>query len=263
MLALPAGAAVVTQMRVVTPFRPFPAESIEHRALGPFDWIGAIEMLRVSVRRACGCDTVAITDVDTDLPGPTFKYRTLDRRLMIWILEVSRCYLASDDFDRDTVMCSPDMLVFEDLRRWFIGGVCDIGIVFRPGHPDRPILNALQWWPVASRMALVKFYTDAIELAKTLPDDLIVWGADSEPFRQLLQPMRPGIGKRLSGIVVNLIDSRSVMKSLTRDMIDALENGLPVDSTRAVMDFRYLRKRHMRAFFDATIGAGQPAERTI
>ena len=44
-------------MRVVSPFRPFPAESDPHRALGPFDWVEALRMLRASVLQACDCET--------------------------------------------------------------------------------------------------------------------------------------------------------------------------------------------------------------
>ena len=59
------------RMRVVSPYRPFVPESGSHQALGPFDWVGALGMLRTSVRVACGCETYALTDVDTTLPGPT------------------------------------------------------------------------------------------------------------------------------------------------------------------------------------------------
>lgn len=237
-------------MRVVTPYRPFVAESREHIELGPFDWVAAIEMLRVSVARACRCETVAITDHDTALPGPTFHYETQERRLMFWILEVSLRYLESRDFDVDTVMVSPDSLVFVNLRGWFAG---DIGIIVRPHHPARPILNALQWWPVRSRDVLVDLYRKALALAKELPEDLQTWGADSEPFRTLLKPLLPGCGPRKSGIVANLIDSRQVMTPLTSEMIASLDAGNRIDPPTAVVDFRYLRKRHMRAYFEATL----------
>lgn len=241
----------MTEMRVVTPYKPFKPESREHLELGPFDWVGAIEMLRASVERSCHCDTVAITDQTTALPGPTFQYYTRETRLMFWILEVSLCYLAGPHFDRDTVLVSPDSLVFCDLRQWFAG---DIGIVVRPHHPARPILNGVQWWPLQSRDALIRLYTKALEIAKRLPEDQQVWGADSEPFRKLLKPLHPGCGPRKSGIVANLVDSRHVMVPLTSEMIQALEQGQQVDPPQAVIDFRYLRKKHMRAYFDATVG---------
>jgi hypothetical protein len=237
-------------MRVVTPYRPFPPESREHIELGPFDWVGAIEMLRVSVDRFCACDTVTLTDIDTDVPGPVFAYRTAERRLMFWILEVALRYLESAEFDTDTVLVSPDSLVFCDLRQWFAG---DIGMVVRPMHPERPILNALQWWPVASKDALVTLYRRALAIAHTLPEDIQVWGADSKPFEKLLKPLVPGCGPRKSGIVANLIDSRMVMTPLTSEVIKRLEAGEPIQPPSMVVDFRYLRKKFLRRYFDATL----------
>lgn len=238
-------------MRVVTPFRPFVPESREHVDLGPFDWVGAIAMLRESVTHSNGCETVTITDTDTTVPGPVFQYCTRERRLMHWILEVSLCYLAGPHFTEDTVLVSPDALVFCDLRPWFAG---DIGIVIRPDHPERPILNGLQWWPLERRAVLVDLYAQALALAKQLPEELQVWGADSEPFRQLLRPLYPGCGPRKGGIIANLVDSRHVLVPLSSTMIAALEDGRDVDQPAAVVDFRCLRKRHMRAYYEATVG---------
>lgn len=225
--------------------------SREHHELGQFDWIGAIAMLRESVRLSCRCETVAITDVDTTLPGPTLQYQTTSRQLMLWILDVSLAYLRGPDFTVDTVMVSPDCLVFCDLRDWFGG---DVGIVVRPTHAERPILNSVQWWPVAQRERLIWLYERALSVASKLSEELQVWGADSEPFRRLLKPLYPGCGPRKCGIVANLIDSRHVLLALTSDVIARLEQGEPVTPPEAVVDFRYLRKRHMRAYFDATIG---------
>lgn len=239
-------------MRVVTAYRPFPAESREHQELGPFDWVGAIEMLRVSVQQSCDCETVAITDLDTVLPGPTFHYRTHERRLMLWILDVSLRYLQGAEFDRDTVFCSPDQLVFQDLSRWFAG---ECGFVIRPMHKERPILNALQWWPLKGREKLIVLYEQALQRAHQLPEAIKTWGADSVPFERLLKPLRVGMAEKKSGILANLIDSRQVMVPLTSDVIDALEKGQQIHPRGAVVDFRYTRKKFMRAYFDATIGA--------
>jgi hypothetical protein len=241
----------VNDIRVVTPFRPFPPESREHQELGPFDWIDAIRMLRASVARSCHCDTVTITDIDADVPDQTFRFVTRERRLMFWILEVALRYLESPHFTVDTVMVSPDSLVFCDLRQWFAG---EIGMVVRPHHPQRPILNALQWWPVASKDTLIDLYQKALAIAHTLPEDVQVWGADSKPFEKLLKPLFPGCGPRKFGVIANLIDSRQVMTPLTSEMITALQQGLPMVPPPRVVDFRFLRKRHMRTYFDATIG---------
>lgn len=238
-------------MRVVTPFRPFEPESQEHLELGPFNWLDAIAMLRDSVARSCRCDTVTITDQDAEIPGPIFAYRTKERRLMLWILEVSLKYLSSRHFDRDTVFISPDSLVYTDLRLFFHG---DLGMVIRPDH-DRPILNGLQWWPVASKTQLVDLYERALFIGKSLPDDLKIWGADSEPFRLLLQPLVGGCAPRAVGLTANLMDSRMVLFPFTSSMQAALEAGESVDPPPGVVDFRYLRKRYMRAYFEATLGA--------
>lgn len=241
-------------MRVVTPFRPFPAVSDEHRALGPFDWSDAITMLRESVRRSCRCQTVVLTDQDSvaTVPGPVFAYRTTERDyLMLWILEVSLRYLESDDFTEDTAFCSPDVLVFRDLHSWFAG---DFGIVVRK-HRERPILNSVQWWSRRGKDRLIALYRDAIRIARKSPEASKVWGADSEPFRKLLKPLRPGCGPKRDGLVVNLVDHRDVLEALTSAAIETLRQGQRPEPARAVIDFRYLRKHYMRAYYDATIGA--------
>jgi hypothetical protein len=125
----------------------------------------------------------------------------------------------------------------------------------RPTHSVRPILNALQWWPVKSRDVLIALYRDALAIAHKLPNELQVWGADSKPFQKLLKPLSPGCGPRKSGIIANLIDSRHVMTPLTSEVIALLTAGQPIVPPPMVVDFRYLRKRHMRAYFEATLGS--------
>lgn len=235
-------------MRVVTPFRPFPAESQAHQMLGPFDWVGAIQMLRASVERSCGCDTVTLTDVDTELPVPTFQFVTEERRLMLWILEVSRAYLASDWFDQDTVMVSPDMLVYQPLSPYFMA---DLGILVRGGKfaEHRPVLNSVQWWAHAAKDRLVAWYDAAIAYARQLPESSIIWGADTEPFEQLLAPLVRGTVSRRGRLSVAFLPCEEIVEALrTRDHIGAT---LPAPSV-PVVDFRYNRKRFMREYFNAT-----------
>lgn len=232
-------------MRVVTIFRPFPVESQPHQKLGEFDWVDAIQMLSTSVERACDCETVTLTDVDTELPVPSFQFKTKERRLMLWILEVSRAYLASKHFDRDTVMVSPDMLVFKDLRPYF---QADLGILVRTGKFEntRPVLNSVQWWSHAAKSQLVGWYDAAIAYAKQLPDDVIAWGADTEPFVQLLMPLWRGAVAKRGGISVAFLPCEEI--------VEAYKSGVFVPS-KAVTDFRYNRKRFLREYYDATIGA--------
>jgi hypothetical protein len=257
-VALDAGGLVVTSdLRVVSPYRPFEPESQAHELLGPFDWVGALQMLRASVRRSCDCETVAITDVDTALPGPSFQFPTTARRLMLWILDVARCYLHSEVFDRDTIMLSPDLLVFSDLRPWMASGY--FTVLMRAAYPDHPILNAVQFWPVHRKKALARFYDEAWAIAQTLEERHLRWGGDTEPLRQLLQPLAPGLVMRDGKPVAKLIESDEVLQSFSSGQIAALAHGRVLPPVRAIVDFRYTRKRYMRAYFEATLGTAVSA----
>jgi hypothetical protein len=238
-------------IQVVSPYRPFPPESVEHHNVGPFDWEGALRMLASSVEQSCGCPTYAITDVDTTLSVPAWRFRTRERRLMLWILEVSLRYLESRHFDRDTVMISPDMLVRGDIRPWF---TADLGILVRPEEkfqePRREILNQAQWWRHSAKRKLAAFYRRALAIARTLPEPLLTWGADTEPIRQLVEPLEIGIVER-QGLSVALIDAGEPMESLSGVNINRLAYGKPLKLGRPILDFRYTRKHHMRAVYDA------------
>lgn len=241
-------------MIVVSPYRPFEPESREHQALGAFDWIDAVRMLGTSVSRACGCPMLTLTDEDTDLPVPSLRYRTKERRLMLWILEVSLRFLESADFDQDTVLISPDSLVYHDLRPWFLG---DLTVVIRPSpkYVQRPLLNGLQWWKHRAKPQLITFYRTALRNARTLPEDIIRWGADTQPIVDLIAPIAPGLHER-AGLEVVMLPRAWVLETLSADMVRQLEEHTQVDPpTVPVMDFRFLRKKSMRAYFDATVPA--------
>ena len=186
-------------MRIVAPYRPFPPESDWHReTAASFDWIGAIGMMRHSAALACGCSVDMLTDVDTVLPFPMLRYQTYHRRLMLWSLEVSACFLASDDFDQNTVALDSDQLIFRSLTPWF-QPEADLTVLIRPridrseGLNNMPILNGVQWWAYASRDRLVAFYRRALEVAIGLPEERIAWGADTDALVQLLDPRDVGI----------------------------------------------------------------------
>jgi hypothetical protein len=240
----------VSDIRVVSPYRPFEPESQAHQMLGPFDWVAALQMLRTSVTKAMACDTVAITDRDTALPGPTFQYDTVERRLMLWILEVASCYLHSDDFDRDTIMLSPDLLVFQDLRPWMGEHLV---ILMRGGYPDHPILNAVQFWPVRCKAALIAFYDRALEIGRTLDEGYLRWGGDTEPLRRLLAPLEPGLVVR-DGLPVRLLESDEIIQAFSSSQAIALTRGQALQPVRAVLDFRYTRKQHLAKYFEAVFG---------
>ena len=226
-------------MQIVSPYRPFPAESPAHRKLGPFDWIGALRMLAESASRVGPYPVFAITDRDTTLPVPAFAYQTDERRLMLWILEVSLRYLESADFTQDTVMMSPDTLVLKPLTRFFAG---DLTILARPSakyttRPHHPIINAVQWWPVRSRGRLIAFYRRVLALARTLPGNVIEWGADTAALVQLLSPITIGLCER-DGMQVFMLDARQI-----------LTGSVDEDTTASIAHFKYRAKAHMAEAF--------------
>ena len=230
-------------MTIVSPYRPFAPESDVHRHLGPFDWRQALALLDASCRQACGCGIVSLTDATTELPVAALRFPTEEPRLMLWILEVSLSYLQSDQFDQDTVFITPDVLVVGDLRPYFQG---DLTLLVRtaPKYVERPILNALQWWPVAAKAKLQAFYGAALAIARTLPPDVVCWGADSESLRVLVDPIRAGVTQR-AGLRVALLESTEVLWPLTSGMMATLDAGgrlIPWPGM-AAMDFRGVQRK--------------------
>lgn len=245
-------------LRVVSPYRPFEPESDAHRSLGPFDWIGALEMLQASVaRNTRDTEAVAITDVDTALPVPTMCFLTTEQRLMLWILDVAARYIESTAFDRDTVMISPDCLVMGDLRPWFADSSADMGIIVRTEEKHRGtgrvILNQVQFWRHAAKDRIAAFYRHALALARTLPEEILVWGADTEPLQRLLAPIDAGVFDR-AGLRVDLIPWHQVLEPLTTEHKRQLSAGEPMRTSRPVIDFRSHRKHWMRQAYESLMG---------
>lgn len=241
-------------MRIVSPYKPFRPESVEHLNLGAFDWCDALLMLEQSARRFSGCGMRAITDGETTVPVKSYRYDTTRERLMLWIIEVCLRYLESDDFDQDTVMVCPDILVLGDLRPFF---QADLGLIVRFSDKHlhaRPLLNSVQWWRVAAKARLVAFYGEALRIADGLSDELIRWGADTVPLLQLVEPLEPGILER-SGLTVATIDQASAMSDFSASLLKKIELGQPFVPSAPLLDFRYLRKHHMRSFFDTVLGS--------
>lgn len=243
-------------MRVVSPYRPFAPESYEHEVLGPFDWPGALEMLWSSVVATNPTvDFAALTASGVDLPVPAFAYEPREHRLMLWLLDVALAYIESDDFDCDSVMICPDLLVVGSLEPLRAG---DLGVLARPGkHIARghvSLLNSVQFWRHAAKERLAAFYRRALEMARELPEDVKRWGADTVPLAELLSPVAVGKGKRC-GLRVRFHDENGVCHSLRTKEIKAMQIGRPVvKPDQPIVDFRYLRKLHMRAYFDAIFG---------
>ena len=239
-------------MKVVTPFRPFVPESPAHRKLGPFDWVAAVWMLRRSVALACRCDTYALTDLGTPDLGLSHRYAPTETRLMLWILEVCEQYLTSDDFDQDTVLISPDALVFADLHRFFAGA--DLGIVVRGGKfaDKRPLLNGVQFWAVAAKDRLVEFYQRARAIAATLPESSLRWGADTIPLVKLLAPVCAGRQRR-AGLTVDGIRHASILLGPTEGDMQRIGRGQR-PAPAPIVDFKYTRKWLMPAYYAGTVG---------
>lgn len=244
-------------LRFVAPFRPFPLEAPHHLEQPDFDWLQAIRQMTRSVEATHpGCDVQVITDVDTALPMPSLKYVTKTRRLMLWYLEVCACYLESADFDRDTIMLDSDQLVFGDLRVW-LSPPTELGILVRrppKDGPGFPILNGVQFWPLRGKGKLAGFYRQALAIAEQLPEEDILWGADTIALERLLKPLDPGLFDR-AGLRVRLIWSNDVIAALTGGQMRQLEDGAFRPPVRPVLDFRNLRKEQMPAVFAATYGA--------
>jgi hypothetical protein len=233
-------------MKVVSPYRPFVPESEIHLRLGAFDWPAAMGMLAASVQQACGCPTFGLTDATTDLPVPALRFQTDESRLMLWLLEVSVAYLDSAEFDQDTVFITPDVLVLRDLRPYFKG---DLGLLVRTAgkYAARPLLNAMQWWPVAAQKKLVAFYQAALAVARVLPEASVTWGADSEALRLMLDPIRVGLQRR-AGLWVRLYEANDLLLSLTAGMMADLDDGRQIltPASGVAFDFKgWKRKPYM------------------
>lgn len=238
-------------MKVVSAYRPFEPESPAHKKLGPFDWPSALSMLRTSVRASCRCETYALTDEATSFAGPAHRYDTHEPRLMLWLLEVWLRYLESPDFDDDTVMISPDALVFADLRPWF---QADLGVVVRGGKfAEKPLLNGVQFWAVAAKPRLVAFYQQVRLLAAGLTDDAIRWGGDTYPILEMLAPLKAGHAER-AGLSVYGIRHEGFFRCPSNADATRIANGhRPAPTT--ITDFKYLKKRMMPDYFAATYGS--------
>ena len=250
----------MTALRIVAPFRPFAPESALHQTLSDFDWMDALTMLVDTATRACQCPVHAITDTETVLPVPTLHYRTSERRLMLWTLEACLRYLESPDFDRDSVMLDVDQLVFEDLAPLRTPNA-DLTVLVRTTNKHREtgrlILNGVQFWSHSGRKRLVAFYRKALAVARTLPEASIQWGADSEALQILLHPIEIGALVQRDGLTVHFRDATDVLEAFSSAHAVQLAAGAPLVRSRAVLDFRYLRKRSMRPVYERCF---QPAE---
>lgn len=250
-------------MQIVAPFKPFPAESELHRTCA-FDWLAALQMLAHSGSLACHCPVYALTDQTSDLPIPCLRVATTETRLMPWILEATAQFVRSDAFDRDTVLADVDQLIFRDLAPWFQRAT-DLTVLVRvtekhtTNGDGMPVLNGVQWLNPKGKERLIGFYDRVRAVARTLPEKLQRWGADTEALRQVLEPIELGIHER-AGAYVRMVDADQVLEAFSTDQIRWLSEGRLPWPTRAVVDFRWKRKRFMSACYKATILKGAVLE---
>ena len=236
-------------MKVVAPYRPmapYTSLHIELAAKG-FDWIRALMMLGWSARLRAGAEVFAITD--TELPVQHHRYPSREPLLMLWMLDVSLSYLESEDFDQDTVFVGPDSIVLKALD--LFGGF-DIALTARPAKfaQSAPLMNGLQFWPLASRDKLVWLHRRALEIAHTLSPELQRWGADTEPLIQLLGPIKEGSFVR-NGLRVKIFPYPT-LSTVGKTEMRKMRDGKTVTAGSAVVDFKALRKLHMQEFYERT-----------
>lgn len=240
-------------MKIVSPYRPIEPYMPFHIELAKsgFDWLKALAMLRHSAASRASVETFAITD--SVLPVPHYRYETNEPSLMVWIVEVSSAYIESTAFDQDTVMISPDALVLDRLD---VFGGFDVGVIARQDKfaNSHPLLNGLQFWPIASKEKLIVFYREALRIARNLSDAYKRWGADTQPLVQLLQPIVQGLHNR-NGLVVKMFMHGRLMRTIGVLEKRALKAGFSVPSNRCtVLDFKARNKRYMEPYFKKVFG---------
>lgn len=241
-------------MKIVSPFRPYAPYISNHIELA-FDWPAALQMLHASIERVAPCPFFALTDLDADLPVPAHRYATSEPRLMVWLLEVWHAYVTSEDFDQDTVMVSPDMLLVQPIAPVFAQRF-DLGLAVRTERKffdKRPLLNGIHFWRHSAKPALGAFFAAALERVRTFEPELLRWGGDAEAVWQLVQPVKATdrVLKR-QGLSVGILEARGILRSVsTPEMEQAAAGRRLIRQDVPVLDFRYRRKASMPAVFKA------------
>lgn len=230
-------------MKIVSAYKPF--EAVVPSQEG-FDWLAALKMLAHSAKVYSHCETYAITD--QALPVPHYRFETKETQLMLWILEVSIAYIESEHFDQDTVFLSPDSLVRCNLLDGFDGS--HLGVMVRPAdkYKERPLLNSLQFWPVAAKHKLAAFFRRCLKIARELPEDEKRWGGDTTPLVMLLSPIEADMTAR-AGMVVRQWPYKDWLHTIGSGDMNALDSGEPVRNRRAVIDFKASKKRYMARYY--------------
>jgi hypothetical protein len=121
-------------------------------------------------------------------------------------------------------------------------------------YSSKPMLNGAQWWKHIAKDRLVAFYREALERARTLPENYIAWGADTIPIVDMLSPMEAGPMSR-AGLEAFGISHVGMLYPVMAHDVARMDMGKrPFDPPFPLTDFKGLRKAHMRRYFDDTIG---------
>lgn len=241
-------------MKIVSPYRPYAPYISNHIDLG-FDWQAALWMLKSSVDRVAPCPFFALTDEQSDLPVPSHRYPTREPKLMIWLIEAWHAYVTSVDFDQDTVMLSPDMLVCRPLDHVWKEPF-DLGLVVRTERKffsKRPLLNGIHFWRHAAKAQLGEFFAKALDLVRTFEPELVRWGGDAESVWRLVAPIKAS-DRMVSrnGVSVGILPATKLLRSISSTEMEQAERRTTLPRPDVpVLDFRYRRKASMRPVFDA------------
>lgn len=156
------------QVRVVSFYAPREVKFPEFK-----DYIPILECLEKSAR-LYGAEHIVITD--TDLPFKTFK-TPLPGNLMHAILAGWRDYLASDLFDRDTVLCGADCLVNRRLEDAF----GDFDVLFT-NRKNCGLNSGASYLRPRKQKQLVDLYDAFLKRVG------VHWGADQNAMIEELKP---------------------------------------------------------------------------
>lgn len=237
----------MSEFRIVSPFRPFKPESEEHINLGPFDWLRAMNMLKISAQYCAHTEVVVLTDEKSHIGLPAFRYKPRCNRLMPWILDVSLAYLESEEFDRDTWFISPDMMVMKELDN-IVPAHADLMLLSHNEH--LPIINHTQFWRHKAKKKLIKFFRQCYERSLKLSEDHLRWGADTEPFINFLDPVPlDGGSKKYQGLNIHFLPRASIALRVNERVLNKGSGhwqSFPVP----IAEFTYGRKKHMDCFFE-------------
>lgn len=143
-----------------------------------FDWRAAIGLLKRSAARF-GCQTVVVTDAQTDIPAWLRVGNAKADGVMTWLLQAQAAAIAACESER-AVMVSPDTLIAGPLD--FLFGDWDVSIMTRV--KPKPIVNSVIGFRPSAR--LWGLWQRVVSRAAELSDESKAWGADIDALVDVL-----------------------------------------------------------------------------